>query len=113
VVFILFSDLARIDEFRPALVEAVGPDKVERLRNYFQINPTRDPDELSSSIDLIWVRTLKELMDGERRAKPPPLQTFDQGKAAQELSAGRQFCCPLQMNPEGRAEFTDQHVALG
>jgi hypothetical protein len=67
VVFILFSDLARIDEFRPALVEAVGPDKVERLRN-----PTRDPDELSSSIDLIWVRTLKELMDGERRAKPPP-----------------------------------------
>jgi hypothetical protein len=72
VVFILFSDLARIDEFRPALVEAVGPDKVERLRNYFQINPTRDPDELSSSIDLIWVRTLKELMDGERRAKPPP-----------------------------------------
>jgi hypothetical protein len=64
-------------------------------------------------IDLIWVRTLKELMDGERRAKPPPLQTFDQGKAAQELSAGRQFCCPLQMNPEGRAEFTDQHVALG
>ena len=72
VVFILFSDLARIDEFRPALVEAVRPDKVERLRRYFQIDPTGDPDELSSSIDLTWVRTLKELMDGERRAKPPP-----------------------------------------
>jgi hypothetical protein len=71
-VFILFSDLARIDEFRPALVEAVGTEKVERLRNYFQIDPARDRAELTSNIDLIWVRTLKELMDGERRLWTSP-----------------------------------------
>jgi hypothetical protein len=71
VVFILFHDPLRLIRFRPILLEAVGEPKVDRLRHYFQLDITKQEEQLAPAIDVVWNRALQELMKVEHRPDKP------------------------------------------
>jgi len=62
VVFVLFHDPARMEHFRPTLVQAVGEDKIERLRNYFHIDASGGEAALQAQLEAVWIKALQEVM---------------------------------------------------
>jgi hypothetical protein len=65
VVFVLFHDPADMRANYAKLQQYVEQSKIERLRLYFQIDMTLDPDKLNSEIDVTWNKVLQELMKVE------------------------------------------------
>ncbi len=62
VIFVLFHDPSRMEQFRPTLEQAIGEEKIARLRNYFHIDSAGSEKALQSQLDVVWVKALQEVM---------------------------------------------------